>query len=387
MTAPRVTPRSPRHAAAGRITALLAVILLFVALPRDAAAQTRADSAAVLLATAQQFEVAGRLEIADALFDHILGRFGETAAADEVRRLRAVRPRTVGERSGRVELQVFGTLYGAWVGLAVPLMLEADGPEPYGLGLLLGTPAGFLASRAYGRSHSLTEGQARAISFGGLWGSWQGIGWANAIDVGSGDDTTDERIGVMLGGGLAGIGIGAYLARKPIGAGKSTAVSFGGLWGTWFGLALGVLAERDDDLLEASLVGGNLGLISTAFFAPADISRSRARLISIAGVLGGIAGGGVSLLLSPDDDRIAILPPLVGSLAGLAIGESTTRESTDGGGGGGGGADEAGALFDVRDGRLGLGMPLPYPTLLRIERAGQATWRPAAGLTLLRARF
>jgi hypothetical protein len=386
LTEPRVTPRSPRRSAAGRFAALLATFLLLIASPRDAAAQTRADSAAVLLATAQQFEAAGQLEVADALFDHILGRFGDTAAAGEVRRLRAVRPRAAGERSGRVELQVFGTLYGAWVGLAVPLMLEADGPEAYGLGLLLGTPAGFLASRAYARSHSLTEGQARAISFGGLWGSWQGIGWANALDVGSGEDSIDERIGVMLGGGLAGIGIGAYLAAKPIGAGKATAVSFGGLWGTWFGLALGVLAEQDDDLLQAALVGGNLGLIATSFWAPPDITRSRARLISIAGVLGGIAGGGVSLLLSPDDDRIAILPPLVGSLAGLAIGETTTRESAGGGGGGGDGND-TGALFEVRDGRLGLGMPLPYPTLLRIERAGVASWKPAAGLTLLRARF
>jgi hypothetical protein len=377
-------PRS----AAGRCAALLATLLLFVAAPRDAAAQTRADSAAILLATAQQFEVAGRLEVADALFDHILGRFGDTAAADEVRRVRAVRPRTAGERSGRVELQVFGTLYGAWLGLAVPLMFEADGPEPYGLGLLLGTPAGFLLSRAYARAHQLTEGQARAISWGGIWGSWQGIGWANALDVGSGDGSVDERVGVMIGGGLAGIGIGAYLARKPITAGKATAVSFGGLWGTWFGFGLAMLAERDEDLLDASLIGGNLGLIGTAFLAPPDIGRPRARLISIAGVLGGIAGGGVSLLLSPDDDRIAILPPLVGSLAGLAIGASTTRETDVGGGGGrDGGGDDAGALFEVRDGRIGLGMPLPYPTLLRIERAGQAAWRPAAGVTLLRARF
>jgi hypothetical protein len=367
------------------VAAVVAAIVLLLA-PRPAAAQTRADSAAVLLSAAEQFEAAGRLEVADALFDHILGRFGDTAAAAAVRRLREARPRGIGERSGRIELQVFGTLYGAWLGVAIPLIAGADGTEPYGLGLLLGTPAGFLAARAYARTHQLTEGQARAITFGGLWGSWQGIGWATALDIGSGDDGTDEYVAATLGGGLAGIAIGAILARKPIPAGTATAVNFGALWGTWFGFAFSVLADLDDERFQASLVGGNLGLLGAAFAAPRwGMSRPRARLISIAGVVGGLAGGGVSLLTRPDDDRLAVLFPLAGSIAGLAIGAVTTDTMDGAAGGGAGGID--GALLDVRDGRIGLGAPLPTPTLLRVERNGVTSWRPAAAFTLLRARF
>lgn len=364
---------------------LLAVLSLALVTSRSVAAQTRADSAAVLLEAARRFEDAGRLEVADALYDDILDRFGDTPAAAEVRRLRAVRPRAAGERSGRAELQVWSTLYGAWLGVAIPLMFEADSPEPYGLGLLLGTPAGFLGSRAYARSHQLTEGQARAITFGGTWGTWQGLGWAVALDIGSDGDAVDEYITAMVASGLAGIGVGAYLARKPIAAGTATAVNFGAFWGTWFGLALGVLADREDELLEASLLGGNALLVTTAILAPRwQVSRPRARLVSIAGVLGGIAGAGVSLLAQPDDEKVAILFPLAGSVAGLWIGAATTRGEDRTGASGG---EDAGALLEVRAGRIGLGTPLPRVTMLRIERDGRRAWQPAAALTLLHARF
>ena len=68
-----------------------------------------------------------------------------------------------------MELQVFGTLYGSWLGIAVPAAFGAEGPEAYGAGLLIGGPGGLVGSRAMQRARPMSEGQARAISWGGIW--------------------------------------------------------------------------------------------------------------------------------------------------------------------------------------------------------------------------
>jgi hypothetical protein len=288
-----------------------------------------------------------------------------------------------GARSGRVELQVWSTLYGAALGIALPYIFDADAAEVYGIGLLLGAPAGFLLSRAYARERQLTEGQARAITFGGTWGAWQGLGWALALEVGEDDIGSDESyVDLAVLGSVAGIAVGAILARKPIPTGLATTVNFGALWGTWFGVAAGVLADQQDGVLEASLIGGNAGLIATAVLAPRwQLSRNRARLISVGGLLGGIAGAGLLLIIQPNDEKVAILFPLAGSIAGLTVGARSTRDHDRGGATPGGG--EPGALLDFRDGAWSIDAPMPYATMLRERRA----LRPALGVTLFRARF
>lgn len=359
------------------------ILFLTVDPPRDAAAQTRADSAAVLLETARRFEGMGRLDVADALYEHILERFDGTPAANAVRQIRAAMAPDRGARSGRVELQVWSTLYGAALGLTLPYIFKADGPEAYGIGLLVGAPAGFLASRAYARSRQLTEGQARAITFGGTWGAWQGLGWGIALEIGEDDfDRDEEYATAAVLGSVVGIATGAILARKPIPTGLATTVNFGALWGTWFGVATGVLADLNDGVLEASLIGGNAGLLATAILAPRwQMSRNRARLISVGGLLGGLAGAGLLLITQPSDDKVAILFPLTGSIAGLAYGAYATRDHDRGGvvPGGGGEGGGAGALLELRDGDWSLGAPVPYGTVLRSEGR-----RLGLGLTLLR---
>lgn len=388
-----------------RILGVIAIaVVAACATPQRAAAQQRPDSAAVLLEAARRFETQGRTDIADALYEMILERFGGTPAAEEVRRLRAAMPAGRRTRTGAVELQVWGTLYGLWLGVATPLIADADSPEPYGVGLLLGGPAGFFAARQYAHSRSLSDGQARAITWGGTWGTWQGLGWALVLDAGMDiqrecpvspndcfdvevGDNTQEVVASMVAGGLVGIATGAILSRKTIPAGLATTVNFGSLWGTWFGFAASYIADlEDDDLLAGTLIGGDAGLVATAVFGPGwHLSRNRARLISIGGVLGGLVGGGLDLLVQPDDEKVAMAIPLAGSIAGLALGALTTRgnDRPDVPGRDGGGA---GSLLRLNDGRLSFDAPLLLPTLQRDERY-RAVWKPAIGLTLFSARF
>jgi hypothetical protein len=390
-----VPDRSPKTRA--RLVLLLAGSLLLFAPHRVVAQATRADSAAILLDAASRLERVGRTEAALDLYRMILDRFGDTVAGDRVRQL-LQSPGGRSTRSGRVELQVWSTLYGLWLGVAVPAAFGADGPEPYGVGLLVGGPIGFLAGMGLARSREFTDGQTRAITFGGTWGTWQGFGWSEVFDWGDGlqcegdqcvsDGGPEEKFAGMILGGLTGIGVGLALSGQTITDGVATSVSLGSLWGSWFGLSLGVIADlENDDLLAAVLLGGNGGLVGSAVLASrTGISRGRARLISIAGVIGGLAGGGIDLITQPDGDKTLIAIPLIGSVVGLTIGAVTTRnfDRSPVGGDPDAGPD---ALFRIDGGRFEVDTPTPWLTLESANIAGRTTRRPALGLTLLRARF
>jgi hypothetical protein len=222
--------------------------------PDRASAQvSAADSAAVLLETARTFEARDRWDVAEPLYRLIIERYGSTPAADVARERLAAPPAAVVYGSGRVEAQVWMTLYGAWLGVAVPGAFGADQPEAYGTGLLLGAPAGFLAGRGLASALDLTEGQARAITLGGSWGTWQGFGWREVFELGTGEicesdpfgpgefcyeteDASEETFAAMIVGGLVGIGGGALLSGRDITPGTGTVVNFGSLWGSWLGI-------------------------------------------------------------------------------------------------------------------------------------------------------
>lgn len=363
--------------------------------------QTRADSAAVLLHAAEQLRLRGDVATARALLDYIERQYAGTVAAGDVARMRAaMRRMPEPERPGRTELIVWGTGYGAWLGVAVPLMFGSESPEVYGVGLLAGAPLGFLAARSYAARYQPTEGQVRAITFGGSWGTWQGFGWAEALDIGvrthrvtldcppggpcesyEYEETSAETmVAAAVVGGLVGIGTGALLARKPITAGTAATVSLGALWGSWFGFAGSYVAGlEEDELLVGTLLAGNAALLGTALAAPRwQLTESRARLISLGGLIGGLTGVGLLLIAQPDDERTAMAVPLVGSAIGLTVGALTTRDrGADGESGGGG------ALINREGDRWALDVPGASLGLQRTRSGVQ----PALHVPLLHARF
>ena len=388
---------------------LLALVCLFLANPSEGLGQaSRADSAAVLLTAAQDFQAEGRWEVAEALYHYISERYGDTwAGAQAVEALQEA-PTDRSSQSAQTELMVWATTYGAWLGVAIPGALGADSPGPFGAGLLLGGPAGFLGGRALGRSRPLSEGQVRAITFGSLWGTWMGYGVMEILDLGEGDACPDisgscyesdpegkDVFKALVVGGLAGTVGGALLSRKPIPSGVATTANFGALWGTWFGVAGGVLLDLEGDkLLTSTLIGGNGGLLTAAMLAPGwDISRNRARLVSIAGVIGGLAGAGLDLMIQPDDEKVVLGIPLAGSIVGLATGVALTSGIDRRGAVGRGAAEEmgilgtGGALLHYGDGRLKLRFPTPFPTVVAADRDTGFSFEPALGLTLLQSRF
>ena len=407
------------------LTLLLALALLAFGLVRPAPASaqlTPADSAEVLLDAASRFSAEGRGDIAQALYRHIVQRFPGTPAAEAARlRLGVARVEGSGGGSGKVELQVWSTLYGLWLGIAVPGAFGADSSEPYGVGLLLGGPAGFVAGKALAKSRpDLTIGQARAITLGGSWGTWQGWGWAEVFDLGKktvcvtdapwgsycyeDGDSSEEKFAAMIVGGAAGIAAGAVLARRPITPGVATSANFGSLWGSWLGFGAGYLIDWEDDtLLAATLLGGNAGLAAGAIKAHQwGMSRNRSRIVSIYGVIGGLAGAGIDLLARPDDSKVAMAIPLAGSVLGLGLGVANTRDYDAGGEGEGAGfgaaasgASQSGpagalpatALLNFAHGSWSVDAPLLLPRVVEMDGPRGTVRKPALGVNLFSARF
>jgi hypothetical protein len=366
----------------------------------EASGQTRADSAAVVLHAAEQFRIQGDAAVAHALLLYVQRHYGGTPAAGQAGQLLlAMRRMAPPERPGRTELMVWSATYGAWLGIALPLMADADEPAAYGLGLLIGAPAGFLAGRAYAMERELTEGQARAITFGGSWGTYQGFGWAEVLGLG---DRRPEwchpqdpwcqpeahmptRVAAGVAGGLAGIATGAILARKPITAGTAAAVNSAALWGTWFGWAGGMVAGVEDrPLLTTTLLAGNAALLAAGLVAPGlELAESRVRLVSVGGLIGGLIGAGIVLIVQPDDDAVIVGIPMATSAMGLAAGVHFTRDLDGLGGGAAAPGGEEGALLRHDGGSWAVKLPQPQ---LRLQRAPDGL-RPAAYVPLLRARF
>ena len=175
-----------------------------------------ADSANVLLDAAESFESDGRWDVAEALYRFIAEHFDTTPASFQARTRFLALNRVGAEGSGSVELRVWATTFGLWLGVAVPAWLDADQPEPYGAGLLLGGPAGYFGGKVLAESLDLTEGQARAVTLGGTWGTWQGFGWAEVLELGGQENcfrgpcfdsgpSDEARFGAMVIGGLSGI--------------------------------------------------------------------------------------------------------------------------------------------------------------------------------------
>lgn len=380
------------------VISAMAIILAGTAIPSSLHSQvSRADSATVLLRVAQRLEADGETGMARDVLAVLLHYYPDTraanAAADWLTDLRTVRTRG----NGRTGLTVWNTIYGAWLGVAVPTALGATEPAPYGAGLLIGAPLGFFGTRALTQNKSVTSGQAISTAFGSIWGTFQGIGWREVFDIGDTESCWyDEYVGqeycyestpeeapftAAVIGGLAGLATGAAVsAATDPSAGTATMVQFGALWGTWYGIAAGVLAGAEDEALLAwSLVGGNVGLLGTALSTSSwEMTAGQAWLVTAAGLAGGVAGLGVTFLFNVENAEAGVGITAAGTTAGLVTGlvivarNGSSRLESDQFIGGG-------ALVNLDGSNWSLGLPIPQPALLRRADSPGST-RTAIGM-------
>jgi len=283
------------------------------------------------------------------------------------------------ERNGRVLLYVTQTLNGLWLGVAVPAMFNADGPTPYGLGLLLGAPAGILFARAVDTHQPVSLGQATTIGWGGWWGWWNGLGlYAMQDNADETDFFRNTAIGLV--GGTA---VGLALAQRPISAGDASLVAHASVWGTWYGVVLATLSDAESDAgWRWVLATGNAALLGAALATPkVDVSAGRVWVTTASGIAGLVAGLGIDLIAQTDDDKTAILIPAITSSIGLASGWTLSR-GLDRREARGPGTLPDPVLLGVRGGHARLGLPFPQPALVPVDDGRTRRWAPGMRLTL-----
>ena len=358
------------------------------------AAQSSADSAAIVLDAARTLVREGQRDAARQLFLLIRSRFAATPAAriaDSLLDALGTAP-VRREGTGRTGYILFHTLYGGFLGAAIPAAFGADGSEPYGAGLLLGAPLGYFGSRAIARSRISSPGRAGIATFATAWGTLQGLALQRIGNLGQRevcdqdfcfiDESETAPWAAMVVGGLLGLGTGIALTAKEIPSGTAGMISHSAFWGSWFGLSLGAVAGAEEDALFGTMMIGGNGLLLLAIPAAKAWrpSASRVRLTTAAGLAGGLAGFGIDLLVKTDDDGETFGIPAATSALGLLIGALATRNQRDVDE-----SEETGSLLSYRQ-RLRLGVPLPIPAALPTDEPGRR-WRPGVRISLFSAEF
>lgn len=373
-----------------RTFAVLGLLVLLAGLvPVTGHAQaTRADSAAILLNAAQRLEADGQRVAANAVLAFIVRNYGDTPSAATARHDLAGRS-SEAEGSGRVELVAWGTLYGAWLGVAVPAALSVNSAELYGLGLLVGGPVGFMAAQSIATSRHVTLGEARAMTFGFRWGSSQAFGWLNELS----DNVSPEKgFTALVLGGVGGMALGGAVAhRRRLTAGQVAFAAQGYYWGTYYAATLCAILDIDNRTASYVLAGGDIGMITAGLAAPEGITAGRAWLTSALGITGMLAGWGLDLIVQPEGEDLILGIPMVASAVGLVIGSRVAAEMArqrPEAGDAPGAAALPSALLDVGASGLRVGLPAPSPTLVPVgERGFRRLYRPAVAVPLVRVAF
>ena len=265
--------------------------------------------------------------------DWVISMYPETThgqlATDKKREIAILlqQPKPIGAMS-RASLVGFGTLYTTWLGVGTLVLLDAEDPVPYGLVLIAGPLSGLTGSLSVTRNSQLSDGQASLINLGGAWGVWQAVAAANL--AGAGDRL---MVGASMAGGAIGLALASGIVRdRAISPGDATLINFGGIWGTWFSIC-GAMAVRDRSgdsskfVLGSAMMGGNIGLLTVAGWSTKlNMTRARARLINIGGVVGTLYGLGTNILLDIElEDRSFWSLMGLGGMIGLTAGAYFTR--------------------------------------------------------------
>ncbi len=397
-----------------RLGALLALTaVLMVAYPGGAAAQLREDErppktamereneARILLDQAIRLEDRGELTPARLIYRDIIERYdGTVAAAQALERIANIegRPdwgpglppveRDPGRRapapstdmrkpspglsgldqSGRTSVIVHSTVLATWLGLAIPIAAEADESTPYGIGMLLGAPAGLFTSLYATRDRKVTATQADVFSQASRMGAWHGLALGLIYDW----DGEDVALATAIGG-VAGAAFGTSLIVP--GKNRESAASLSALAGT-YGIWLGLVGSQvfggesggeEDNVATAMLAGGDLALAAAMLSSKkVSLSRSRGTLIAVSGAVGAAVGGATDLIFQIDDRSDAWALVGVGTIGGLITGTALTADY------------DRKRAFDDR-----VALSLPFEPVLRRDLAGGVM----RGMKVFAARF
>lgn len=222
----------------------------------------------------------------------------------------------------RFELISGQTLHGIAEGIFIGGLADVDEMMPATalLGGLVGGVGSYFLTR-----QGISHGPAMAINAGTYWGMVNGLLFLPRLE------SSEARWGSMLVFTTAGTGLGILIANelRP----RAGQVALTNSVGFWSGVLAGELMlaadrYRDPQLFNVLLAATNAGLAGgmlLSIFLP--VSRLRALLIDVGGLLGTLFGAGLSFVLADGFDEPTLgACGAGGTLAGLVLGTFLTRK-------------------------------------------------------------
>jgi hypothetical protein len=227
------------------------------------------------------------------------------------------------DTSGHTRLKVFGGLYGAYLGIAVPVATQAEDAGLYALGLTFGPTVGLISTTAFSRGHGFSSGDAIALSSLTWFGAAQGHLWEAARDR---HDDAGQNAAFGALGSLGGLLLGAAVSHNHV-MSEGYAATLGA--GNWWGMALGYLGARanedasDRDKYRSAAIGSVTGL-SLGALTGRGRTLDEVRAIHIGGILGWLYSAGLVVLQDPGQ-RGESLTQVTGIGVGMTAGFLAAR--------------------------------------------------------------
>lgn len=194
---------------------------------------------------------------------------------------------------GRRQLIAYSTVAGGVAAGTIAGASENPGIVLSGVGA--GLAGGFFAAY-YATPHDIPLGTSSLTITSSLIGGVLGVNTATVFT-----DETNVRVPMIGTGLIVGAGIGYYAgSRSHITPGDAAVINSGAIWGTATGTLFAVSFEADNKtssgLVLSGLGMGTLGgVLITRYF---KVSRARAALIDVGGIIGTLVGYGTHGVVS-----------------------------------------------------------------------------------------
>jgi hypothetical protein len=239
---------------------------------------------------------------------------------------------------GRASFVVTTTMASMYSGFVILDLIDVDDVRT-GTLVVMGATAGGVVGSIYGtRGRTMTAGMADAWGLGLFTGVANALLLSGPIGLFEAESNPSEKVNTLtLAAGWGGA-TAALLAADHLRPtrGQVTVIETFGLMGVASTLLTLAVAQPDnldgDAFLTITAAGLDAGLVAGAMFGgKLDWSHARSRYVQLSAFLGGLAGGGTSVLLFADSGsdntlRAAAGITLAGLWGGFALGAHLTRE-------------------------------------------------------------
>ncbi|MFM7202559.1 MAG: tetratricopeptide repeat protein [Myxococcota bacterium] len=353
----------------------------------------------------------GAFEQARLLFERVARDYGTSpsaVAAQERLAELALKPKTpvltATPWDGRAAMMISQTLFGAAVGVLLP-SYGSDGltVQSSALFLLLGMGAGLGGGLLYAQEFAPSREQAAAIYFSQTFAALNLTMWT--LGLGYELIPSDAYLRVTTTTLLLGMGLGTWAGawisqHVKIPPGRVTLASSAALWTLGFGLSSMVLIGGDNLVGRAYLLMppllADVGLVSALLLADKfqiNLSQDRMRVINLAGVVGGAAGFLLGAVFQVGDGRVVLGMTMAGAATGLLVGTGASEQWERSGKDSPVGARTPNhSVLVLEQGSIKLGQPMPSVALTRrpatlATEENVAQVAPTVRLSVLEGRF